>query len=85
MRTSARPAAVAEAKPAKTAKPNDAVAEVAKPAAVVKTEVAPKPAKREFAPVRKASAATGAKRGPVGRMQAGLATAVAEDKDWQEF
>jgi methyl-accepting chemotaxis protein len=53
------------------------------PAAVTRT-----PAKREAAPVRKAviaAAVNGRRGGPVGRMQAGLATAVADDKDWQEF
>jgi hypothetical protein len=52
--------------------------------------VAAKPAKRETAPLRKAAtvaAALNGKRGggPVGRMQAGLATAMAEDTDWKEF
>jgi methyl-accepting chemotaxis protein len=52
--------------------------------------VAAKPARRETAPLRKAAtvaAALNGKRGggPVGRMQAGLATAMAEDTDWKEF
>jgi methyl-accepting chemotaxis protein len=51
------------------------------------TRLAARPAKREAAPVRKAVAAAvnGRRGGPVGRMQAAVATAVAEDKDWQEF
>jgi hypothetical protein len=60
------------------------------PAAVIRT--AAKPAKREAAPARKAAAiittaaaVNGRRGGPVGRMQAAVATAVAEDKDWQEF
>jgi methyl-accepting chemotaxis protein len=47
-----------------------------------------KPAKRETAPpVRKAVAAAvnGRRGGPVGRMQAAVATAMAEDADWKEF
>jgi hypothetical protein len=32
-----------------------------------------------------AAALNGRRGGPVGRMQAAVATAVAEDKDWQEF
>jgi methyl-accepting chemotaxis protein len=56
----------------------------AAPAAV--TRLVAKPAKPAAAPVRKvASALNGNRRGPVGRMQAGLAIAEAEDKDWQEF
>ncbi len=45
------------------------------------------PTKPAAAPARKVTAAAvqGRRGGPVGRMQAGLATAVAEDKDWQEF
>jgi methyl-accepting chemotaxis protein len=53
---------------------------------------AAKPAKREPVAARKAASAAvvatavnGRRGGPVGRMQAGLAVAVAEDKDWQEF
>jgi uncharacterized phage infection (PIP) family protein YhgE len=53
------------------------------------TRLAGKPAKRAAAPVRKtatiAPALNVTRGGPVARMQAGLATAVAEDKDWQEF
>jgi methyl-accepting chemotaxis protein len=43
--------------------------------------------KKEAAPIRKPAVVANAKRGggPVGRMQAAVATAVAEDKDWQEF
>jgi methyl-accepting chemotaxis protein len=57
----------------------------AAPASV--TRLAPKPAKREAVPARKAVAAAvnGRRGGPVGRMQASAATAVADDKDWQEF
>jgi methyl-accepting chemotaxis protein len=56
-------------------------------ASAVVTRMAAKPAKREAVPVRKAVAAAvnGRRGGPVGRMQAAVATAVAEDKDWQEF
>jgi ferric-dicitrate binding protein FerR (iron transport regulator) len=50
------------------------------------------PAKREAAPARKpasaaiaAAAVNGRRGGPVGRMQAAVATAMAEDPDWKEF
>jgi methyl-accepting chemotaxis protein len=49
---------------------------------------AAKPVKREAAPVRKAviaAAVNGRRGGPVGRMQAAVATAMAEDADWKEF
>ncbi len=36
-------------------------------------------------PSRPAAQAAGARRGPVGRMQAQLATAIKEDADWKEF
>jgi methyl-accepting chemotaxis protein len=56
------------------------------------TRMAAKPAARVPAPVRKPASATvasaavnGRRGGPVGRLQAAVATAVAEDKDWQEF
>jgi methyl-accepting chemotaxis protein len=56
------------------------------------TRMAAKPAKREIAPVRKATSAAvaaaavnGRRGGPVGRMQAAVATAMAEDPDWKEF
>ena len=51
------------------------------------TRLAAKPAKREAVPARKAVAAAvnGRRGGPVGRMQAAVATALAQDKDWQEF
>jgi methyl-accepting chemotaxis protein len=51
------------------------------------TRLAPKPAKREAVPARKtvAAAVSGRRGGPAGRMQAATATAVADDKDWQEF
>jgi methyl-accepting chemotaxis protein len=44
-------------------------------------------AKREAVPARKtvAAAVSGRRGGPAGRMQAAVATAVAQDKDWQEF
>jgi methyl-accepting chemotaxis protein len=65
---------------------------VRKPAAAAPARKAPPPPKREAAPVRKApSAAVAAKAvagrrgGPVGRMQAAVATAMAEDPDWKEF
>jgi methyl-accepting chemotaxis protein len=49
--------------------------------------MAAKPARREAVPVRKAVAAAvnGRRGGPVGRMQAAVATAMAEDADWKEF
>jgi methyl-accepting chemotaxis protein len=66
-------------------------AHVAKAPAPV-TRMAAKPAARVPAPVRKpasaavASAAVNGRRGgPVGRMQAAVATAMAEDLDWKEF
>ena len=50
------------------------------------------PVKREAAPARKpasaaiaAAALNGRRGGPVGRMQAAVATAMAEDPDWKEF
>jgi methyl-accepting chemotaxis protein len=49
---------------------------------------AARPVKREAAPVRKAviaAAVNGRRGGPVGRMQAAVATAMAEDPDWKEF
>jgi methyl-accepting chemotaxis protein len=52
-------------------------AKPAKPAAV--------PARKAASPAVVAAALNGRRGGPVGRMQAGLATAVAQDKDWQEF
>ncbi|HSS84101.1 MAG TPA: methyl-accepting chemotaxis protein, partial [Reyranella sp.] len=58
------------------------------PAPAPVARAAARPAKREAAPVRKAviaAAVNGRRGGPVGRMQAGLAIAVAEDKDWEEF
>ena len=59
--------------------------------AAAKTPAKP-PAKREAAPARKpasaaiaAAALNGRRGGPVGRMQAAVATAMAEDTDWKEF
>jgi methyl-accepting chemotaxis protein len=52
------------------------------PTPVTRTATQPK---KEAALVRKAAAANGKRGGPVGRTQAGLATAVTEDKDWQGF
>jgi methyl-accepting chemotaxis protein len=56
------------------------------------TRMPAKPAKREAVPVRKAASAAvaaaavnGRRGGPVGRMQAAVATAMAEDPDWKEF
>ena len=56
------------------------------------TRMPAKPAKREAAPLRKApsaavaaAAVNGRRGGPVGRMQAAVATAMAEDPDWKEF
>jgi methyl-accepting chemotaxis protein len=66
------------------------VAKAPTPAPV--TRMTAKPAVRTPAPVRKpasaavASAAVNRRRGgPVGRMQAAVATAMAEDPDWKEF
>jgi hypothetical protein len=49
--------------------------------------MAARPPKRKVAPVAKAAAAFvgGRRGGPVGRMQAAVATALAEDPDWKEF
>ena len=62
-------------------------AAVTRPAPASVTRFAARPAKPAAAPARKVTAAAvqGRRGGPVGRMQAGLATAVADDKDWQEF
>jgi hypothetical protein len=57
------------------------------PAPVTRAAAKP-PAKREAPPVRKAviaAAVNGRRGGPVGRMQAAVATAMAEDADWKEF
>jgi len=68
---------------------NAASPSVKKPAPVpaLVTRSAAKPTKSAVVPARKVAAAAvqGRRGGPVGRMQAGLATAVADDKDWQEF
>jgi methyl-accepting chemotaxis protein len=58
------------------------------PAPAPVARIAAKPPKPEAAPARQAviaAAVNGRRGGPVGRMQAGLAVAVADDKDWQEF
>jgi methyl-accepting chemotaxis protein len=57
------------------------------PAPAPVARMAAKPARREAVPVRKAVAAAvnGRRGGPVGRMQAAVATAMAEDPDWKEF
>jgi methyl-accepting chemotaxis protein len=62
------------------------------PAHAPVTRMAAKPARKETAPVRKpasaavaAAAINGRRGGPVGRMQAAVATAMAEDPDWKEF
>jgi methyl-accepting chemotaxis protein len=51
--------------------------------------MAAKPAKKDAAPARKAAAVVaavnGRRGGPVGRMQAAVASAMAEEKDWQAF
>jgi methyl-accepting chemotaxis protein len=69
-----------------------AVSHVAKAPAPAPAPVKRVAAKREAAPVRKASSAAvaaaavnGRRGGPVGRMQAAVATAMAEDPDWKEF
>jgi methyl-accepting chemotaxis protein len=51
------------------------------------TRLAAAPPKKEAAPLRKPAVAVNAKRGggPVGRIQAAVATALAEEKDWKEF
>ena len=61
------------------------------PAPVARAAAKP-PAKREAAPTRRpasaaiaAAAVNGRRGGPVGRMQAAVATAMAEDPDWKEF
>jgi methyl-accepting chemotaxis protein len=56
-------------------------------AAAPVTRLAAAPPKKEAAPIRKPAVALNAKRGggPVGRMQAAVATALAEEKDWKEF
>jgi methyl-accepting chemotaxis protein len=68
------------------------VAKAPKPTPAPATRMPAKPAKREAAPVRKpasaavaAAAVNGRRGGPVGRMQAAVATAMAEDPDWKEF
>jgi uncharacterized phage infection (PIP) family protein YhgE len=68
------------------------VAKAPKPTPAPATRMPAKPAKREAAPVRKAASAAvaaaavnGRRGGPVGRMQAAVATAMAEDPDWKEF
>jgi methyl-accepting chemotaxis protein len=51
--------------------------------------MAAKPAKKEAPPARKAAtvmaAVNGRRGGPVGRMQAAVASAIAEDTDWKDF
>jgi methyl-accepting chemotaxis protein len=67
---------------------NNAESRAVKASASSVTLFAARPAaKREAVPARKtvAAAVSGRRGGPVGRMQATAATAVAEDKDWQEF
>jgi methyl-accepting chemotaxis protein len=59
-----------------------AAGERARVAAAASAKRAPAPAKKQSAPATK-SAAAAANRGPVGRMQAALATAV--NQDWKEF
>jgi hypothetical protein len=54
----------------------------AKPAA--RREPAPAAARKPAAAVV-AAAVNGRRGGPVGRMQAAVATAMAEDPDWKEF
>jgi methyl-accepting chemotaxis protein len=60
---------------------------IKKPVPAAVTRLAAKPAKPAVVPVRRptVAAVNGRSGGPVGRMQAAVATAVAEDKDWQEF
>jgi hypothetical protein len=56
-------------------------------AAAADTAPTPAPAKRDAQVARPAapSRASGAGRGPVGRMQASLATALKQDPEWKEF
>jgi methyl-accepting chemotaxis protein len=59
-------------------------------AVAAKPRPAPAPARRAAAPKPQPQPApqdpaTAAKRGPVGRMQAALASAINDDKDWKEF
>jgi methyl-accepting chemotaxis protein len=64
------------------------VAKAPTPAPASVTRLPPAPSRRETAPVKAAvtsAAVKGRRGGPVGRMQAAVAAAVAEDKDWQEF
>ena len=61
-------------------------AAVTRPAPRLGDAFAARPAKpRPRRPARSGRCRPGRRGGPVGRMQAGLATAVADDKDWQEF
>jgi ferric-dicitrate binding protein FerR (iron transport regulator) len=66
-------------------------AHVARAPAPAARSAAKPAARREAAPVRKpaaavvAAAVNGRRGGPVGRMQAAVATAMAEDTDWKEF
>jgi methyl-accepting chemotaxis protein len=59
----------------------------APPAAAPVTRLAAAAPKKEAAPIRKPALAGNSKRGggPVGRMQAAVATAMAEEQDWKEF
>ena len=55
--------------------------------AAPKKDAAPKKEVKEAAPIRKPALAANGRRGggPVGRMQAAVATAMAEEQDWKEF
>jgi hypothetical protein len=54
-------------------------------AAVASSRVVAMAPRRPAAPAPKRAAAAAADRGPVGRMQAGLAAAVKKNPDWKEF
>jgi methyl-accepting chemotaxis protein len=70
----------AESQAVKAAAPMPVTRTIAKPAKPESVS-----ARKAAAPVVAAATFNGRRGRPVGRMQAGLAAAVAEDKDWQEF
>jgi len=55
------------------------------PIAAVASRTAPVPAKRPPVAAPKRAATVGRGGGPVGRMQAALATAIHDDPEWKEF
>jgi len=77
-----RLAAQAESHAARAA----AVAAMPRPPAAAPKNPPKSPPKQEAAPIRKAAlAVNGTRGGPVGRMQAAVASAIAEDPGWKEF